>query len=982
MRYDAAAPDWPDRDRFVLSAGHASILLYSMLHLTGYGLTLDDLRDFRQWGSATPGHPEVHHTAGVEVTTGPLGQGFANGVGHRRRRAWLRARFGADAVRSPHLRDLLGRRPHGGHQPRGRLLAGHLRLGRLVYVYDDNHITIDGDTELSSPTTPPSGSRPTAGTSTTSARSPTTPTRSRPRCAGRWRRRGPPVAARPAQPHRLARPPSSPTPPRPTAPARRRRDRGHEGDPRPAARRDVLGARRRRSTVPHGRAPGPRAARGVGKRLRRLRRRPRGLRGRASAGGACPAGRTPCRRGSRAPRWPPGRRAAPCLEALVDGVPGPDGRRRRPHRQHRHGHQGRRRVLRRRSPTGRQIYFGVREHGMGGVMNGMAPHGGVLPVGGTFFVFSDYMRPAVRLAAMSRVQGRLLLHPRLGRPRRGRPHPPAHRAPRRRCGPCPSSALVRPADANETAAAWRVALDVRRPHRPRPHPPERARARRHRRPARSSRGAYVLADPTATPIWCSSAPAARCRCASTRRPCWPPTAVGPGRVDAVVGPVRCAERRVPGRASCPPEVPTARRRGRRQPGLGPLGRRQRRPRPLRRLGARRHRARQPRVHARQRGRARPPARSNDLKEDAVSKLHDLYDEQGQSPWLDNLRRGWLTGGELARWVERGRPGHHLQPDDLPEGDRRLRRVRRPVRRARRRRRVDRGRLLGRSSAPTSRTRCASCARSTTPAAAPTASCRVEVAPALARDTRRHRRRGPRRCTTASPSPTCSSRSRPRPRASPAIRTMIGEGRSINVTLIFGLDRYDEVMEAYIVGPRGATTANCPRSPASPRSSSAGSTPRSTSASRRSAPTPPSPCGARRRWPRRSWPTAASSTPSAGRAGRRSRRGAPRCSGRCGRRRRPRTPTTSTPSTSTRSSAPTRSTPCPRPPSRRSTTTAPWPAPSTPTRRRPRRCSTPSPRSGVDLDDVGRVLEEQGVASFAKSFDELIAALEAKADELR
>ena len=96
MRYDAEAPDWPDRDRFVLSAGHASILLYSMLHLTGYGLTLDDLEAFRQWGSPTPGHPEVHHTAGVEVTTGPLGQGFANAVGMGVAERWLRARFGPE----------------------------------------------------------------------------------------------------------------------------------------------------------------------------------------------------------------------------------------------------------------------------------------------------------------------------------------------------------------------------------------------------------------------------------------------------------------------------------------------------------------------------------------------------------------------------------------------------------------------------------------------------------------------------------------------------------------------------------------------------------------------------------------------------------------------------------------------------------------------------------------------------------------------
>src|SRR5215470_17435977 len=96
MKYDASAPDWPDRDRFVLSCGHASILLYSMLYLTGYGLEKEDLEQFRQWGSRTPGHPEVHHTAGVEVTTGPLGQGFGNAVGMAIAEHHLRARFGAD----------------------------------------------------------------------------------------------------------------------------------------------------------------------------------------------------------------------------------------------------------------------------------------------------------------------------------------------------------------------------------------------------------------------------------------------------------------------------------------------------------------------------------------------------------------------------------------------------------------------------------------------------------------------------------------------------------------------------------------------------------------------------------------------------------------------------------------------------------------------------------------------------------------------
>ena len=148
MKYDAADPDWADRDRFVLSAGHASMLLYSMLYLTGYGLELDDLRNFRQWGSRTPGHPEIHHTKGVEVTTGPLGQGIGDAVGIALAERHLRARFGAE-VCDHHVfgicsdGDLME-----GISHEAASLAGHQQLGRLVFVYDDNHITIDGDTAL------------------------------------------------------------------------------------------------------------------------------------------------------------------------------------------------------------------------------------------------------------------------------------------------------------------------------------------------------------------------------------------------------------------------------------------------------------------------------------------------------------------------------------------------------------------------------------------------------------------------------------------------------------------------------------------------------------------------------------------------------------------------------------------------------------------------------------------------------------------
>ncbi|HAI64539.1 MAG TPA: transketolase, partial [Acidimicrobiaceae bacterium] len=148
MKYDASRPDWADRDRFVLSVGHASILQYAMLHLAGFGLTLDDVKDFRQWGSATPGHPEVGHTAGVEVTTGPLGQGVANAVGMAIAESQLRTRYGADLF-DHHVFAIAGDGCLSeGISHEAASLAGHLGLGKLVMIYDDNHITIDGETDL------------------------------------------------------------------------------------------------------------------------------------------------------------------------------------------------------------------------------------------------------------------------------------------------------------------------------------------------------------------------------------------------------------------------------------------------------------------------------------------------------------------------------------------------------------------------------------------------------------------------------------------------------------------------------------------------------------------------------------------------------------------------------------------------------------------------------------------------------------------
>ncbi len=155
LRHNPLDPTWPDRDRFVLSLGHASMLVYSLLYLTGYELTLEDLKSFRQWGSRTPGHPEYGLTPGVETTTGPLGQGVANSVGMAMAERWLAHRFnkpGHDIV--DHFTyvfcsdgDLMEGISHEAAE-----LAGHQKLGKLIWIYDDNQISIEGDTDLASST--------------------------------------------------------------------------------------------------------------------------------------------------------------------------------------------------------------------------------------------------------------------------------------------------------------------------------------------------------------------------------------------------------------------------------------------------------------------------------------------------------------------------------------------------------------------------------------------------------------------------------------------------------------------------------------------------------------------------------------------------------------------------------------------------------------------------------------------------------------
>ena len=603
MHYDPRDPGWPDRDRFVLSCGHACILQYAMLHLTGYDLSLEDLRQFRQWGSKTPGHPEVHHTPGIEVTTGPLGQGFANAVGMALAERIVRTRFGREVCDHRTYVFASDGCMMEGISHEAASLAGHLGLGRLLAVYDDNHITIDGPTEL----TYDDDGRALRGLRLAGA--PPRRDGERRRRARRCDRGGARAAtrrprrqahpARPAQPHRLALPAPHGHRQGPRHPLRRGGDPRHQGDPGPAARRDVLGARR----GPHLLRAADRAQRA---RARRGTARFESWDGDRAGWDAAQAGHGSPGWDADLPRFESGtmlatRRAVnQCIDATVGSIPGLVAG-----SADLTGNNGvlvkGAEIQARTSPGGTQVHYGIREHGMGGVMNGMAAHRGVLPVGGTFFVFSDYMRPAVRLAALG---GAHVIyswtHDSIGLGEDGPTHQPIEHLASLRA--MPGLSLVRPADANETAQAWRLAVEadgpvglaLTRQNVPvlarRPTGPPLARARR-LRPGRSgghprhrARGARGARSSTAWPP----------------RPRWPVPACGRGWCRSRAGTASSNRTRATGRASS--------RRGcrcsasrRARPWVGPLRRRRHRDRPLRgvRPGGGRHG--EVRLHARARG---------------------------------------------------------------------------------------------------------------------------------------------------------------------------------------------------------------------------------------------------------------------------------------------------------------------------------------------------------------------------------------------
>jgi transketolase len=456
MSYDASEPQWPNRDRFILSAGHASILLYSMLYLTGVGdLALEDLRQFRQWGSKAPGHPEVHHTVGVEVTTGPLGQGFGNGVGMGIVERFLRARFSAEAC-DHHTFVVCGDGDlEEGVSHEAASLAGHLGLGRLVYIYDDNHITIDGNTSLSY--SDDVGER---------------------FAAYGWRVDNIGDVANDTDAIESALHRAVATDDAPSLiilrshigwPSPKYTDTEHAhgnplGDDEVRVVKEMLGLPPDETFyVPEDVLALYRAAglRGRTKRVEwedRLQR----LSFDRAAWDACLSGRGLDGWDTKLPSWSVGDKVATrkasgaCIAAIADVVPGLMGG-----GADLTGNTGtviKDGVQSREDPGGRQIYFGVREHAMGAVMNGMALHGGSLPVGGTFMVFSDYMRGAVRLAALS--EAKVVYswtHDSVGLGEDGPTHQPIEHLAALRA--MPQLRVIRPADANETAVAWQVAIE-------------------------------------------------------------------------------------------------------------------------------------------------------------------------------------------------------------------------------------------------------------------------------------------------------------------------------------------------------------------------------------------------------------------------------------------------------------------------------------------------------------------------------------------
>ena len=462
LKFDPADPDWPDRDRFVLSAGHGSMLIYALLYLTGYpAMTLDQIKRFRQLGSITAGHPEYGHTPGVETTTGPLGQGLANAVGMAIAERHLAAEFGADVV--DHKTYVLASDGDlmEGISQEAIALAGHLKLNRLIVLFDDNGISIDGPLSLSDSVdqvkrfeaagwtaSRVDGHDPAAiAAALEKAQSADRPVLiackttigfGAPTKAGKSSSHGSPLGADEIKG------------------AREKLGWTHAPFEIPA---DILSAWRKageRSKGAHADWSKRLAALDAGKRAEFERR----MKGDLPAPGFADAIRTIKASLAATPKEIATRTACEfALETLIPAVPEMVGG----SADLTGSNNTRTKSMKAMSAadySGRFIHYGIREHAMASAMNGMALHGGIIPYSGTFLVFSDYCRPAIRLAAlMGKRVIHILTHDSIGLGEDGPTHQPVEHLAALRA--IPNLLVFRPCDAVETAECWQLALEAK-----------------------------------------------------------------------------------------------------------------------------------------------------------------------------------------------------------------------------------------------------------------------------------------------------------------------------------------------------------------------------------------------------------------------------------------------------------------------------------------------------------------------------------------
>ena len=480
LSHNPRNPSWPDRDRFVLSAGHASMLLYSMLHLTGYDLPLEQIKQFRQWGSRTPGHPERKLTPGVETTTGPLGQGFGNGVGLAMAEAYLAARYNRPGF------EVVNHFTYGivsdgdlmeGVAAEAASLAGHLKLAKLIYLYDNNHISLAASTDLTftencamrfeaygwhTQTVDDGNDIEAIDQALGAARGETTRPSliilrthigyGSPGKQDTFEAHGSPLGEEEVKltKKNLGWPAEQPF---------------FIPDPALAHFREAIGKGERAEAEWNERFSA--YAREISDMARELENALRGV--------------LPMGWEAAIPEFPPDAKGlatraasgkvlnaiAPKLPTLIGGSADLNpstftvlqklGDFQSPQREctDSQGSAGGGWGY-----GGRNLHFGVREHGMGAALNGMAAHGGIIPFGSTFLIFSDYLRPSIRLAALMELGVIFVFtHDTVGVGEDGPTHQPVEQLAALRA--IPHLVVIRPCDANETAVAWRVAIESR-----------------------------------------------------------------------------------------------------------------------------------------------------------------------------------------------------------------------------------------------------------------------------------------------------------------------------------------------------------------------------------------------------------------------------------------------------------------------------------------------------------------------------------------